>query len=92
MGVLAYTEGSNPIGLNGSYENGGSNTGDFTTDLATFQNMVTSVGDDGSGTEEGLNAINDALAWYNFRGNCSKVIILVTDEDADDVGDFSSCG
>ncbi|GAB4328457.1 MAG: hypothetical protein Kow0074_24370 [Candidatus Zixiibacteriota bacterium] len=90
MGVLAYTDVSNPVSTAGVFENGGSGTGDFTTDLATFQTMVTAVGDTGSGTENGLTAINDALNWYNFRANCAKAIILVTDEDADDIADFNS--
>ncbi|MEW5873690.1 MAG: hypothetical protein AB1752_00735 [Candidatus Zixiibacteriota bacterium] len=90
MGVMAYTDISNPIALDGSYKQGGAGTGEFTTDLATFQTMITSVGDQGSGTENGLTGMQDALAWYPFRGECSKVLILVTDEDADDISNFAS--
>ncbi len=90
MGVVGYTDGSNPVSTSGVFEQGGAGTGDFTTDLATFQTMVTAVGDTGSGTENGLTAINDALNWYSFRSNCAKAIILVTDEDADDIEDFNT--
>lgn len=90
MGVMAYTNVSNPIALDGSYKEGGAGTGEFTTDLATFQTMITAVGDQGSGTENGLTGLADALAWYPFRGECKKVLILVTDEDADDFASFNA--
>ncbi|HUU45787.1 MAG TPA: HYR domain-containing protein [Acidobacteriota bacterium] len=88
LGVLAYTEQANPVSTGGIFKPGGPGTGEFTSDETTFATMVTAVGTSGSVTESGLTALNNALDWYPFRAGCRRVLVLVTDEDADDFGDF----
>jgi hypothetical protein len=88
LGVMAYTDIANPISTDGVFMEGGPGVGQFTSDQGEFATMVTAVGDGGSGTENGLTALNNALEWYPFRPDCRKVIVLVTDEDADDFGSF----
>jgi hypothetical protein len=89
-GVQAYTDIANPIATNGTFKTGGPGAGEFTTDATTLATMVTAVGSGGSSTENGLTALNNALAWYPWRSGATKVLILVTDEDADDFSDFAS--
>ncbi|HUU46012.1 MAG TPA: Ig-like domain-containing protein [Acidobacteriota bacterium] len=86
VGVLAYTDVSKPVSTTGELKTGSAGSGEFTTDASTFATMVGSLdGLSGSSTENGLTALNDALAWYPWRVSCRKVLILVTDENADEV-------
>ncbi len=89
LGVAAYTQQANPVGTDGIFKPGLPGSGEFTQDQATFANMVTAVGDTGAGTENGLTALRNVLDWYPFREDCRKVLILVTDEDADDIANFN---
>jgi hypothetical protein len=52
--------------------------------------MITAVGDEMGGTENGLTAMTQALTAYPWRTNCTKVLVLITDEDADDAADYAT--
>ncbi|MBU0611566.1 MAG: hypothetical protein KKI08_27055, partial [Armatimonadetes bacterium] len=56
---------------------------------STFSQMATGVGSGNGGLEKGLEGVTDALDWFTFRRDALKVVILVTDEGADEVTD---CG
>ena len=86
LGVVDFSLTSFPKNTDGTNGAPGAGTGQWTTDTATFALMVTSVGDQGSGTENGLTALNATLNHYAFRQGATKVFILVTDEDSDDHG------
>jgi hypothetical protein len=93
LGVLGFVNEYKVVGTDGSLIDAAPGNGQFTTDLATFQTMITSVGDDligDGGTENGLTAMNEALEAYPWRQNCLKVLILVTDEHANDVANYST--
>ena len=90
FGVLAFSAHSHPVATTGVLKPGGPNSGEFTTDPSSFVLMVTAVGSAAGGIENGLTALNDALEFYPFRENCCKLLVLVTDEDADDIGEFAS--
>lgn len=90
LGVLGYDGNYEVIGTDGSRTEAAPGNGVFTTDISTFQTMITTVGDEMGGTENGLTALNTALTAYPWRSNCTKVLILVTDEDADDFADYAS--
>ncbi|MEW5702805.1 MAG: HYR domain-containing protein [Candidatus Zixiibacteriota bacterium] len=89
LGVLAFTDVANPLSTSGAYKPGGPGTGEFTKERGSFQTMVTAVGHFGSSTENGLTALQSALAWYPYRADCRRALVLVTDEDADDIDQFS---
>lgn len=92
LGVLAYTDTSAPVSTTGTFKTPGVGSGEFTTDAATFGTMVTSVGDDfGDGsTENGLRALMHALEWYPWRSGAAKILVLITDENANQ--DLSNLG
>lgn len=90
LGVLGYDGDYEVINLDGSRTTAAPGNGVFTTDVSAFQTMITAVGDQMGGTENGLTALNTALTTYPWRSNCTKVMILVTDEDADDFADYAS--
>ncbi len=58
---------------------------DFTTDVDA---ILTAIGAPLSGVENGIDAVNSALALGtlggDFRANAEKMVILLTDEDSDD--------
>ena len=74
-----------PMDADGHSDTPGAFTGDWTTDEATFNTMVTSVGLLG-GKECGFSALMETNTHYTFRPGASKHFILVTDEDAKDFG------
>ncbi|HOC92165.1 MAG TPA: flagellin [bacterium] len=81
MGVVGFDEIVRPAG-----------TQSFHSDAASFQSdvdaMRTIINSPISGNENGLAAINWALdsgsLGGNFRADAKKIVILITDEDADD--------
>lgn len=68
-----------------------SSSNKWTTSASEFGNMVARVGSNwgDGGTENGMTAINFALNNYDFRPDANIFLVLVTDENADDVGNLA---
>ncbi|MBI3872576.1 MAG: hypothetical protein HY304_05820, partial [candidate division Zixibacteria bacterium] len=98
VGVLGFA-GENPtgypMGANGDVKY--NHVGEWTTNTAAFATMVNGTtqynyplpggcGGGDNNCEYGLQAISNGLnqGWYNWRQGAKRVVILVTDEDADD--------
>ena len=60
--------------------------GNFTSNAGQFAADVGNVGTGGSGTENGMAALQFALNNLTFRQNARKFFMILTDEDSDDGG------
>ncbi|MBN2543599.1 gliding motility-associated C-terminal domain-containing protein [bacterium] len=62
---------------------------DLTADIVLFQTMVDDIvaSGGGDGPEVSLDAICDALNMLNFRPGARRVIIMITDNSAHELGD-----
>jgi hypothetical protein len=86
VGVVGFGSTASPINTAGQKVTNGV----FTTNATYFSNMVAGVGTEEDGKEYGLTAIKKALDAYPWRSDASKIIILVTDEEADDADQESA--
>ncbi len=85
MGITGYATNAGVWGSSLSFHD---NSGGFVGDVTTLKGVI-DAGIAG-GTENGLTAVNTALALGglggSFREDAQRVVILLTDEDLDDFG------